>query len=574
MALICLPKTVREELTKRFRSDWTWEKLSDSKLDSATRRALFESVVGKEQAQSVNALFESKLLLKGQKKGFENFIKRTTTENTPIARDMLSKVEKLVEPLSESDIRLFKQDLLAQKLGLKTVSYQEAGKLVELGSRALETKQKVDRSSPDNSPSRLEYGLALRMFQKYAEDLKVGAARLAVKEYLSAKNWRRLLFDLAGTSKSVLSSLDISFFGRQGIKMLFTNPDLWMKSFTKTFGDIGRTLKGPDSMGLDAVDHIKAGIYSRENAMNGTYNKMKVAIGLLTEEAFPSSAPTRIPVIGRLFKAAEASYNGAALRMRADLADRVIRQAQKNGIDMTDTTQALSLGKLVNSMTGRGGIGKLEVLAQEVNAAVFSIKFLKSNFDTLTAHLLDPAMSKYAKVQAAKNLLKILGSTAGILVIADALWPGSVDFEGDAPLSANFGKIKIGDTRFDITGGMAAMAVLAARIASMKTKSSITGKVTKLNEDKYGALTAADVLIQFAEGKTSPALKAVIDYLNGKNFQGNRPTLTSTAAGLITPLPVTTWKELADNPLAADMLWAMLASELGIGVNTYSRRKP
>ena len=40
-------------------------------------------------------------------------------------------------------------------------------------------------------------------------------------------------------------------------------------------------------------------------------------------------------------------------------------------------------------MTGRGDIGKLEVFGEEINAALFSIKFLKSNWDTLTAHTLE-----------------------------------------------------------------------------------------------------------------------------------------------------------------------------------------
>lgn len=561
MAGFCLPKFVAEELKTKFKNgEISPEKLSE--MTSAERRKAFE-FLGEENAKQTNALFESKLLLKNQQLGMVNWAKQILKLKPEILRDTLSKVEKMSEVMTPKELDMFLEDLVDKKLGID-VSVQEAGKLVDLAREVESSKTKVDHNSPPKSESRLEYGFSLVMFKKYVEGLKVKGESLPFKDYLKVKNWGKGVYDLAATSKSLLSTLDNSFFGRQGIKTLYTNPDIWWDGFKKSWGDIGKELKG-----VDAVDAIKADIYSRENALNGKYKAGEYAIGLMSEEAFPSPVLNRIPLLGRVPAAAEAAYNGAALRFRADLADRVIRNAESAGVDVTDPFQAKSLGKLVNSMTGRGSIGRLETIGKEINASLFSIKFLKSNFDTLTAHTLDTKMSGYAKSIARKNLIKIVASTGAILVLADTLQPGSVEWN---PESADFGKIRIGNTRFDITGGMAGIVTLAARLATSKSKSSITGKTTDLGSNKFGALNRMDVLQDYAAGKTSPALKAVIDWFKGRDFSGKKPTIGSTAKNLVTPLPITTFQELKDNPDSADVLWSFIASELGIGVNTYSKR--
>lgn len=558
----CLPQFASDTLKGKFKTgELTPEKLQS--LSPTERHSLFAEILGETNAKQVNALFESKLLLKNQQLGIIRWAQQVLGMKPELLKDTLAKVQKLDKLMEKAELDVFLEDLVEKKLGIH-VSEIEAGKLVDLARTVENKKQLIKEDSLNGSSERLEYGLANALFKEYVSQLKTETTSLKFKDYLKPENWGKVLYNMAGVTKSILSSLDNSFFGRQGIKVLFTNPDIWIKNFLKSWGDIGKELGG-----IDSSIPVKADIYSRQNALNGKYQRMKLAVGIATEEAFPSSLPTKIPILGRLFKASESAYNNAALRIRADLADRVIRQAEKNGIDMTDSFQAESLGKLVNSMTGRGSIGKFEAVGKELNAALFSIKFLKGNIDTLTVHALDK-MSGYARLQAAKNLLKIVASTAGILYIADQLWPGSVEKD---PRSSNFGKIKIGDTRFDISGSMAGINTLVSRLITGKTKSSITGKVTELGGDKYGALTRMDILYNFAEGKTSPALKTVIDQLKGKNFQGEKPTLKSTIIGVGVPLPIMTYDELQKNPNSADLFLSMILSELGIGVNTYSNKK-
>jgi hypothetical protein len=349
------------------------------------------------------------------------------------------------------------------------------------------------------------------------------------------------------------------------------NADIWAKGFIESWKAIGREL-----VGIDGMLPVKADVFSRPNALNGKYKAGGFDLGIKFEEAFPVSYPGRIPLLGRFFKAAESAFNGMALIMRADYADRVIARAEKYGKDMSNPDEARGSGKLVNSMTGRGSIGKLDVIGNEINTAIFSIKFLKSNIDVLTAHIFDPTMGKFEKIEAAKNLAGIVVTTSAILFTANQLFPDSVDWD---PRSANFGKIRIGDTRFDVSGGMASIITLASRITptihdgewGFYSKSSTTGKVTKLNSGKWGSMTVMDIINNYWQGKLSPIAGALRDVWKGETFGGQKITPTGLATQLLTPLPIQTFLELKNNPNSANLLLSMILEGLGISANTYSK---
>jgi len=558
MAGFCIPKELVDGFLNRLRSGEIHpDKLAQ--MTSSERRTYFAEILGEENAKPVNALFESKLLLKNQQLGMINWAQQVTGIKENARRDILSKVNRLKEVLDPATEDAFLEDLVSKKLGFD-VTLEESQKIAEL-AKTIEQK----KIAMENGGDRLEYGSALAVFNEYVGQLKTSNKKIA---------WDTggIITRLSGISKSILSSLDNSFFGRQGIKTLYTNPTIWTRNFLKSWGDITKELKGQD-----AILPIKADIYSRPNAVNGKYKAMELAVGLLKEEAYPSSLPSRIPLLGRLFKASESAYNGAALRLRADLADLFILRAERDGINIKDPAQAKPIGKIINSLTGRGSIGRLETIGNEINSTLFSIKFLKSNWDVLSAHSRDKTMTPYARKIAATNLLKIVGGMASTLAIANTLWPGSVDYD---PRSANFGKIKIGDTRFDITGGMGALITLASRVIptvhkgefGWYSKSSITNKYTKLSSGKFGAKTPVDLMYDFGEGKLSPLLSSLVTILKQQDFKGEKPTVGSVASGLVTPLPISTTQELLSDPNAAPFLISSILSGLGISTNTYGKK--
>lgn len=579
----CLPKEFSTKFKEALKSGQIVpEKLSA--MTSVERRAFFEPIVGQADAQSVNALFESKLLLKDQKRGMVTWAKKVAGLAPQARKDLIAKIERLEKVLDAEDKARFLEDLAEEKLGTN-VSFEEAQTIVKLAKEAEELRTAVPETAPRGSTERLAYGLKYVEFQNYVRDLKTKNESL-IKDIKAdpVGGAGKALLETAGVAKSLLSAFDNSFFGRQGIKVLYTNPTIWGKNFLKSWGDIGREFKRTKS-DVPPMDLIKAEIYSRPNAINGKFDKTTVDIGLSAEEAFPSSLPGKIPVLGRVFNASETAFQGAALRMRADLADRLITKAENFGVDLSDAAQAKSIGKLINSMTGRGGLGSFEPAGRALNVTLFSPKFLTSNLNTLTFHRLGQGFAKgkardFAVRQAAQNMAKIVTSIAGILFVADQLNPGSVEWD---PRSSKFGKIKFGNTYFDVTGGMGPIVSLASRLVPSQRdgkwgfwfKSATTGKWTDLTAGKYGQMTALDVAESFLEGKVSPVPGVLRDVWKGKNFQGEKPTITGTLLNLITPLPVQSALQRKDvvDFSTPEGLSGLILEGLGLSASTYEKKK-
>ncbi len=570
--MFCLPKEFATKFIAALK-DGTIDPAKLVTMSSEERRTFFEDIVGKDDAKEVNALLESKLILLDQKRGMIAWAKKVSGIAEPIRRDLIARIEKMDKVLGSTDERSFLADLAAKKLGTD-ITMEEAKTVASLSKKITDAKASIKDTDPVGGPARLDYGAKYVALQNYIHELKLSNNAATVADVVDTfkTNPRRGVIDaistLAGVSKGLKASFDNSFGGRQGFKAIFTNPKQWADNFTKSFTYIAKQLgrKASDSTVMDA---IKADIFSRPNALDGTYRKMKLDVGLDTEEAFPTALPEHIPGVGRLYKASEVAYNGMAVRLRADIADKVIEVAKANEHDLTDDLNIQSLGRLVNSLTGRGSLGTLEKVGKTVNVLFFSPKSLKASFDFLTLHATDE-MSAYSRAQAAKNLLKVTAGIAVIMGTANALQPGSAELD---PRSADFGKVRIGDTRFDISGGMLSLVTLAARLVTMSSKSSTSGKVTPINSGKFGAQNGFDVLTTFATNKASPLVSVILDLLKGQDHDGNKPSVTGEAKNLLVPLPITNVQELMNNPNSANVLIAEMADAIGFVTNTYSAKR-
>lgn len=541
-------------MLKRLKSgEVTPEKLTD--MTSAERRTFLEDIVGKENAEPTNALFESKLLLKNQQQGIITWAKQITGIKPEVRRDLLTRVEKMTEVLQPKELDMFLNDLAAKRLGV-SVSVEEAGQIADLAARVQETKQAMDQGG-----DRMEYGRAKVEFYNYVNDLKENAGKRTLKEI--AKDTVNLgkvgqnLSDLGGLTKSLNASLDASAIFRQGWKTMMTNPILWKRNSVKMFGDIVRTFGGQEVM-----NEIQADILSRPN-----YDKMvkaKLAVGTV-EEAFPSSLPEKIPFLGRAYKASEAAYTGFVYRQRADIFDKMLDIAKRSGVDITDKEQLESVGRMVNALTGRGHLGPAEPAANFFNNIFFSPRLFVSHFQVLAHPFTGAGGSSFVRKQAARNLAKMIAGTAAIMAIAAAL---GADVETD-PRSSDSGTIKIGSTRFDISGGMRSVTTLAARILTWSTKNQ-AGDIKPINSDEYGAQNGVDVLVKFMEGKLSPLFAMFKDLvLTGEDFAGNKANLGSELVNLVTPLTPRTAIELYQDKESAGVLAGTIAETLGVSANSY-----
>lgn len=557
--MFCLNPNLMTEFLKRIQSgDLNPEKLAE--MSSEARRKYFSSFLGESNAHEVNTRFEQKMLLKDQQRAMIAWAKETSGIKEKARRDIISRVEKMTEVLNPKTEQAFLEDLAAHKLGV-TVTMEEAGKISELAKAAEDARIKAE-DTPAGSPERLAWGREQVKFHNYMNDLKAEATQTTLVEKL--KNPVEAVSSAAGVSKSLKATGDNSAIFRQGWKAMMTNPVIWAKNAIESFGNIVKTFGNKP-----VIDELNADILSRPNYELA--RRAKLAVGTV-EEAFPTSLPEKIPLFGRVYKASEVAFTAFVHKLRMDIFDKQIELARNTGVDVENTAQLESIGKMVNALTGRGHLGSIEPVANVVNNVLFSPRFLKSHIDVLTAHQLQKGVTPFVRRQAALNLLKIIGGTATILTIANKLQPGSVE---DDPRSANFGKIKIGATRFDVTGGMGSVVTLASRLITHSTKSSTSNRVTKLDSGAFHSMSSWDVLSQFIANKRSPAVSTAYDVYKGKNHdKENMNPLTldgflRVLDSLYTPMPIKTFQELQSTPDAADTLLSMIFDALGVSTNSY-----
>lgn len=569
----CLIKEKANEF-RRALKDGRVDPFKLAKMTSQERHVFLGKFVGEENAKQVNAFFESKLLLKNQKAGYISWAKRVAGITPEVRKDLMARIERLDRVLSPKEEETFLNDLVNTRLGID-VTEQEAKNIFELSQKAKDLRAKVDKDFKfPSEKDRLDYGWVQVNLEKYVNELKLQAQKVSFREQ-PLRKILEITKEVPGFLKSTVASFDNSFFGRQGIKTLWDirTSHIWIKNFLKSWVDIGRELAGKDAM-----DIIRADIYSRPNHLNGKYRVGGYQLNVLSEEAFPSHVLAKIPILKRLYLASESAYNGGALRMRADLADRFIALAEKHGVNTLDRTQAEGIGHLVGSLTGRGelplGLTQTRRQAEITNVVFFSIKFLASNFNTLTAHLLDPKANAFVKKEAAKNLLSIVATLGSVLTIAKMIDFNSID---EDPRSTNFGRVKIFGHWTDLTGGVGALVTLASRTLvpsyhngelGLWSKSS-SGKYTNLLEQGYGKRTPVDVLFDFFQGRLSPVAGLVRDFFKQRTFDGDPFTL-KTALENLKPMSIQDLEKLLKDPDSSSILGSMILTGLGFSVSTYS----
>lgn len=513
------------------------------------------------------------------KTGDADLIRRIGTESS-----VASKASRMGQEISalqnldpESPITAVKNVLKARTKGQPqlpaTISIDETKRITELSKVLSEAKD-----AAINGGDKMAYGKARIAYDNYVADL-VANSGPTLKEAAQrnpAGFAKDAVLNAAGLTKSMVATLDNSVIGRQGWKTLMTSPKTWAKNSLKSFKDIAKTYGGKN-----VLDEVHADVVARDNALNGMYKAMKLDVyGAkkdFLEEAFPVSISklTNKGVgekLSRPFKASEAAFSAWQQRTRVDLADQYLTLAKNMGVDLTSKKEVEAIGRMVNSLTSRGHLGKSgEKWADGLNKVFFAPRLVKSHVDVLGGHILTGAGgSNFVRKQAAKNLLKIAVGSAMALKLASAATGGSVETD---PRSSNFGKVKVGDTRFDMTGGMAGLLTLGSRLITQESKSSSTGEVKKLNTGEFGSQNTYDVLLSFGENKLSPIARSATDFLKGEDFDGKKPTVGSTVKNLTIPLILRQYEEVANAKNGANVMATMISEALGISANTYGMDK-
>ena len=357
--------------------------------------------------------------------------------------------------------------------------------------------------------------------------------------------------------RALMSSMDLSAPLRQGLFLI--HKPAWWRAFPQMFRYMGSE---------QAFDDLMEDITTRP-----TYDEMvksKLALSNMgtklnsREEDFMSSWAERIPGVGRLVKASERAYVGFLNKVRADVFDQLLDKLPE---DATEQDKK-DIAAFVNAASGRGNLPKtLQQSAPLLNALFFSPRLMASRLKMGTV-LIDPrtyvTMNKTARNEYIKSILSV-GSLA--LMITTLAILGGGEGEED-PRSSDFGKIRFGDTRYDILGGQAQYITLATRITSGSYKTA-DGDIKQYG-NKFGQTTRLDAISKFTTNKAAPIPSFVMDYFRGENAIGEKFEMDKAILSRFVPLYLQDVAKGVDESKGLGEVAAKTIPGLfGVGTQTY-----
>ena len=237
------------------------------------------------------------------------------------------------------------------------------------------------------------------------------------------------------------------------------------------------------------------------------------------------------------------------------------------------------IADFINMTTGRSklpvGIDRAPTISRFLNAILFSPKFLWARMRTLARPLRaggrlaanKSGLSEIASVEAEMKILKELATVATKWGAAIAMLNMALpEDEGVAldPSSANFGKIKLGDTRYDATGGLASIFRMLYKPATAVA----SGKVRE-----YGGGLGREVEKAMA-GKTSPVASLALQTIYDRDFKGDKPDLSplGVAKELAVPISLEDAGEFFTKYGVAEGAVRLAPTLFGLGASDYKER--
>lgn len=360
---------------------------------------------------------------------------------------------------------------------------------------------------------------------------------------------------LLNLPRAMMSTLDLSAPLRQGA-FLIGRP----KQFVPAFKDMFKY-----ALHEKSYQGLMTNIQSRP-----TYQLMREAKLALTdlspvltnrEEAFMSNIAERLPGFGTLARGSNRAYSGFLNKLRADTFDDLVKGAQSQGLKV-EGKLLNDIAKFVNSATGRGDLGGLSRAAVVLNGAFFSPRLMASRFNLINP-LYYTSLSPYVRKEALKSALIFAGTGSTILGLA-SLGGASV---GADPRNSDFGKIKVGNTRYDPWGGFQQYMVLLSRLATNQMVSSTTGKVTNLSQG-YKPTNREDIILHFFESKESPVLSFITALAKGQTPTGQPVKIPEEVVQRFIPMVAQDMYDLSQDKDSTG-IFGIAPAVFGTGVQTY-----
>lgn len=455
--------------------------------------------------------------------------------------------------------------------------------------RAIEQKLEAgDYSEPekkvgvlDNPDSKKNFPELYKQAKKAQSDLNKARderrLRLAVKSYDDRTALQKLkdkAIRILNVPRTVMASMDFSAPLRQGIIVAVNHPIMAAeaqmaafkaafkpKYFDQWFHDMKENPRyeiATNGAGLDLTDPHSLHLRAQEEAFMGNIAEKLPIVGGGTIKIGGKEIPRGLDLIG----GSERAYVLFLDKMRWDLFNRYADQFEENGRTFQNSPALYKgLASYINNATGRGNLGFAEAAAPVLNSILFSPRLIASRLNMLGFGKFYWTAPKEIRNMAIKDMIKFISAGAGVLALAH--YGFGLQTETD-PRSSDFGKIRDGDTRWDIWGGFQPYIRIIAQELSGERKNPETGETVDLHGK--GRL---DALTRFGRGKLAPVPAMGVDFLSGQQASGDQTTVKQEILDHFTPLLYSdihdAWKDQGMKALFT----AGIPSVFGIGVQTY-----
>ncbi len=374
--------------------------------------------------------------------------------------------------------------------------------------------------------------------------------------------------EVANIPRAIMASADVSAPFRQALMFAAHDPKTFAKNLAPMFHMLVSERKYKDVIGAIHADPMydemrQAGLKLTEL---GTLDKR--------EEAFMSNLAEKItglgPLVGKpvgtgsFVRASGRAYTGFLDALRVAGYKNFVEIGRDLGYAPAEMERLQrSAANFVNMATGRGNLRGLERSAVALNTVFFSPRLFASRVDAFNPVFyaqLDPLVRKKAmaatfKLVAAGSTILGLAALAGARIVTD-------------PRNSDWGKVRIGNTRFDIWGGHQQIARLISQIATGEIVSSTTGETLRLTGGY--SMSRQDIVKRFFEGKLAPTPSIVNDWFRGSDFAGKPFSWKKAMLQRSYPLII---QDAIDTARQQGSPWAGVAAygigSLGIGIQSY-----
>ena len=367
---------------------------------------------------------------------------------------------------------------------------------------------------------------------------------------------------LANIPRSFMSSFDMSAPFRQGVFLMGNYPKQSFRAFRTMFRQFF------SERAFQATQDVIKAKPTYDLMVENKLSIMDMDSGFTErEERFMSQWAEKIPVAGPVVRASGRAYTGYLNKVRADVFEDLVNKAEGLGLNPRDNPKVLkSLADFINAGTGRGGLGAFERAGPVLNTFFFSPKLMASRLQ-----LLNPAfyvrLDPFTRREALSSLFKYLA--IGTTILTTAKMSGIADVGLD-PRSADFGKIKIGNTRIDVWGGFQQYVRLAAQLVTGEIVSSTSGKIITLGEG-YRPLTRLEIIGRFFEYKEAPVASFAMNLLRGKTLFGEEIEIPKEIGIRFVPMVMQDVYDLYQDQGILGLPLAPLGW-FGVGLQTYESK--